>query len=174
MWRNTDVEAFIEALRAYNAERPLPQRAGFYGLDLYNMSASIRAVLDYEVSSDNAETPAAVGEALNQTECDRLYDELAALVDTTPAAERERIVSDLKVWAAGVKGEDELAGIGGLETNKAHQWWCGPRYRRRATIASSPSAIAVPACCPAASALCRRAPRQRTRWRRRRHAISDG
>ena len=47
MWRNTDVEAFIEGLRAWNLDRPTEERAGFYGLDLYNLSASIRAVLDY-------------------------------------------------------------------------------------------------------------------------------
>jgi protein-L-isoaspartate(D-aspartate) O-methyltransferase len=47
MWRNTDVEAFIEDLRAWNLDRPHERRAGFYGLDLYNLSASIRAVLDY-------------------------------------------------------------------------------------------------------------------------------
>ena len=47
MWRNTDVEAFIEGLRAWNLDRPPERRAGFYGLDLYNLSASIRAVLDY-------------------------------------------------------------------------------------------------------------------------------
>ena len=47
MWRNTDVEAFIEGLRAWNLARPAEARAGFYGLDLYNLSASLRAVLDY-------------------------------------------------------------------------------------------------------------------------------
>ena len=47
MWRNTDVQAFIEDLRRWNLDRPLEQRAGIYGLDLYNLSASIRAVLDY-------------------------------------------------------------------------------------------------------------------------------
>ncbi|MDB5452570.1 MAG: protein-L-isoaspartate(D-aspartate) O-methyltransferase, partial [Caulobacteraceae bacterium] len=47
MWRNTDVEAFIEGLRAWNLDRPPENRAGFYGLDLYNLSASIGAVLDY-------------------------------------------------------------------------------------------------------------------------------
>jgi protein-L-isoaspartate(D-aspartate) O-methyltransferase len=47
MWRNTDVEAFIEWLRVWNLARPADARAGFYGLDLYNLSASIRAVLDY-------------------------------------------------------------------------------------------------------------------------------
>ena len=33
----------------------------------------------------------------------------------------EVIAADLKVWAAGVKGPDLLAGIGGLETNRADQ-----------------------------------------------------
>jgi protein-L-isoaspartate(D-aspartate) O-methyltransferase len=47
MWRNTEVEAFIEWLRAFNLTRPPEARAGFYGLDLYNLSASIRTVLDY-------------------------------------------------------------------------------------------------------------------------------
>lgn len=47
MWRNTDVEAFIEGLREWNLQRPFEARVGFYGLDLYNLSASIRAVLDY-------------------------------------------------------------------------------------------------------------------------------
>jgi protein-L-isoaspartate(D-aspartate) O-methyltransferase len=47
MWRNTDVEAFIEWLRTWNGGRSPDARAGFYGLDLYNLSASMRAVLDY-------------------------------------------------------------------------------------------------------------------------------
>jgi erythromycin esterase-like protein len=47
MWRNTDVEAFLLWLRRHNTARPMEQRAGFYGLDLYNLSASMRAVIDY-------------------------------------------------------------------------------------------------------------------------------
>lgn len=47
MWRNTDVDAFIEGLREWNLARRAADRCGFYGLDLYNLSASIRAVLDY-------------------------------------------------------------------------------------------------------------------------------
>jgi protein-L-isoaspartate(D-aspartate) O-methyltransferase len=47
MWRNTDVEAFVEWLRAWNSARPPEARTGFYGLDLYNLGASMRAVLDY-------------------------------------------------------------------------------------------------------------------------------
>ena len=47
MWRNVEVEAFTRWLRKHNAGRDAPEQAGFYGLDLYNMGASIRAVLDY-------------------------------------------------------------------------------------------------------------------------------
>ena len=47
MWRNTDVESFIEWLRGWNEERPADARTSFHGLDLYNLSASIQGVLDY-------------------------------------------------------------------------------------------------------------------------------
>jgi protein-L-isoaspartate(D-aspartate) O-methyltransferase len=47
MWRNTDVDAFVRWLRRRNGPLPASKRAGFYGLDLYNLSGSIRAVLDY-------------------------------------------------------------------------------------------------------------------------------
>ena len=47
MWRNTDVEAFLLWLRQHNARKPGDRRAGFYGLDLYNLSGSMRAVIDY-------------------------------------------------------------------------------------------------------------------------------
>ncbi|MDP3747471.1 MAG: protein-L-isoaspartate(D-aspartate) O-methyltransferase [Phenylobacterium sp.] len=47
MWRNTDVEAFLAWLQVWNMARPRDARTGFYGLDLYNLSASIAAVLDY-------------------------------------------------------------------------------------------------------------------------------
>ncbi|HEU5017260.1 MAG TPA: protein-L-isoaspartate(D-aspartate) O-methyltransferase [Pseudolabrys sp.] len=48
MWRNTDVAALIDWMHKYNAAVPdLDRRAGFYGLDLYNMSGSIGAVLEY-------------------------------------------------------------------------------------------------------------------------------
>lgn len=46
-WRNTDVAAFVEWLRAWNAQRGAEQRAGFYGLDLYLLHAATRAVLSF-------------------------------------------------------------------------------------------------------------------------------
>jgi len=47
MWRNTDVAAFIDWMRSYNATQQIERRIGFYGLDIYNMAASIGAVLQY-------------------------------------------------------------------------------------------------------------------------------
>ncbi len=48
MWRNADVLDFIGWLRSYNDSLSAGSRtAGFYGLDLYSLHASIEAVLDY-------------------------------------------------------------------------------------------------------------------------------
>ncbi|HEV2818136.1 MAG TPA: protein-L-isoaspartate(D-aspartate) O-methyltransferase [Allosphingosinicella sp.] len=47
MWRNREVEAFVGWLRGHNEGRAPEAMAGFYGLDLYNLSGSMRAVIDY-------------------------------------------------------------------------------------------------------------------------------
>lgn len=47
MWRNTEVRDFVEWLREHNRGRPASQQVGFYGMDLYSLYASIRAVLDH-------------------------------------------------------------------------------------------------------------------------------
>jgi erythromycin esterase-like protein len=53
MWRNTEVLALTDWMRRHNAAvDDASQRAGFHGLDLYNMSASIGAVLDYLAGVD--------------------------------------------------------------------------------------------------------------------------
>ena len=46
MWRNADVLDFVGWLRNYNEHRQ-SKRAGFYGLDLYSLHASMQAVLDF-------------------------------------------------------------------------------------------------------------------------------
>jgi protein-L-isoaspartate(D-aspartate) O-methyltransferase len=56
MWRNTDVAAFVGWLRDYNGGKTEETRAGFFGLDIYNMQGSIAAVLAY---LDNVDPKAA-------------------------------------------------------------------------------------------------------------------
>lgn len=69
MWRNTDVLGFIDWLRQHNtgAERA----AGFYGLDLYSLHASIDAVLGYLDRVD----PAAASRARERYGCFDRYGE---------------------------------------------------------------------------------------------------
>ena len=47
MWRNREVAEFIAWMRAHNEPLAPEARAGFHGLDMYNMGGSIAAVLDY-------------------------------------------------------------------------------------------------------------------------------
>ena len=47
MWRNKETQALVEWLRDRNAKLPYERRAGFYGLDLYSLGASLRAVIEY-------------------------------------------------------------------------------------------------------------------------------
>src|SRR5688500_12779731 len=47
MWRNREMLEFCRWLRERNLNHPAKLRAGIYGLDLYSLSSSIAAVLDY-------------------------------------------------------------------------------------------------------------------------------
>jgi len=58
MWRNQDVVAFLQWLRAFNEAQAFDEaKVGFYGLDLYSMRASMDAVVDY---LERHEPPAAL------------------------------------------------------------------------------------------------------------------
>lgn len=63
MWRNSDVDAFVGWLRDWNHDRDV--QTGFYGLDLYNMSGSVRAVIAYLERTD----PEAAAEARQRYAC---------------------------------------------------------------------------------------------------------
>jgi erythromycin esterase-like protein len=71
MWRNRDVVEFLEWLHAHNGARPAPERAGFYGLDLYSLHASIEGVLAYLRKVD----PAAAERARERYGCFDHYGE---------------------------------------------------------------------------------------------------
>ncbi|HEU4851259.1 MAG TPA: erythromycin esterase family protein [Telluria sp.] len=63
MWRNTDVVDFIEWMRGHNDS--VPDKAGFYGLDLYSMFTSIDEVLRYLKKVD----PEAARDAQSRYSC---------------------------------------------------------------------------------------------------------
>jgi erythromycin esterase len=47
MWANEEVVDFTRWLRHHNLQRPEGQRVGFYGLDVYSLWESLRAVIGY-------------------------------------------------------------------------------------------------------------------------------
>ncbi|WP_052120890.1 erythromycin esterase family protein [Inquilinus limosus] len=65
MWRNAEVLAFAEWLRAHNEGLPPDRRAAFRGLDVYSLGASIDAVLRYLDRVD----PEAAAEARRRYAC---------------------------------------------------------------------------------------------------------
>lgn len=97
MWRNTDVVEFVEWLRAHNDA--LPQDAakvGFYGLDLYSLRASMKAVLRFLEKVD----PEAAKRARGRYACFDQFDEdtqVYGLVTRTGIAEpcEEEVVGQL-------------------------------------------------------------------------------
>jgi erythromycin esterase-like protein len=105
MWRNTVVTDFIEWLRDFNQTRPPEERAGVYGLDLYNLHGSMSAVLQYLAATD----PAAAQRARERYGCfdrfgsvDSQVYGLMTGVGTAKTCEREVIAMlvDLRRQAA--------------------------------------------------------------------------
>src|SRR4051812_31233471 len=47
MWANREVVALVEWLRAHNEKTKPERRVGFYGLDVYSLWDSMRAVIEY-------------------------------------------------------------------------------------------------------------------------------
>jgi len=70
MWRNADVLDFVGWLRAHNESRDhSAPKAGFYGLDLYSLGASMEAVIAYLDEED----PRAAARARVRYECLQPY-----------------------------------------------------------------------------------------------------
>jgi erythromycin esterase-like protein len=94
MWRNTDVVAFVEWLREHNEGLPPEQQTGFYGMDLYALHSSMRAVLEYLQKAD----PEAAARARDRYACFDRYGEdpqAYAYVDTFGLESCEDAVVDV-------------------------------------------------------------------------------
>ncbi len=109
MWRNTAVVDFLESLRRYNARRAPVDRAGFYGLDLYSLHASMDAVLTHLSKVD----PEAAARARRRYSCFEQFgsDEAqsygyAATIGLSPSCEDAVVAQlmDMQKTAAGREG----------------------------------------------------------------------
>lgn len=85
MWANEEVVEFTRWLRDHNLARPENERVGFYGLDVYSLWESLRAVLAYLREHE----PEHVGAALEAWRCFEPYAE-----DPQAYARATRLVPD--------------------------------------------------------------------------------
>ncbi len=112
MWRNADVLDFVGWLREHNDQQNDDRlKAGFYGIDLYSLHASIRAVLDYLRIAD----PGAAKRAAERYACFDHFGEdpqvygYAASTGLAPSCEDEVVGQLLELQRAA----GELAGRDG-------------------------------------------------------------
>jgi len=91
MWRNNEVRAFVDWLRAHNAPLKPADRAAFHGLDLYSLYDSIRAVLKYldEVDPSTARVARERYGCLTPWQSDPATYGHAALTGAYPTCESE-------------------------------------------------------------------------------------
>ena len=114
MWRNRAVLEFVEWLRERNDTVGLERRAGFYGLDLYSLSASIAAVLAYLDRVD----PEAARRARRRYACfDHFGEETQAYgysaeFGLTPSCEAEAVAQLVEIQRRG--GPDGKGGMAEL------------------------------------------------------------
>ncbi|GAB3820290.1 erythromycin esterase family protein [Pontibacter rugosus] len=59
MWANWEVAALVEWLREYNNQRSSPDKAGFYGLDVYSLWESLDQIVRYLEQTDGQAAEAA-------------------------------------------------------------------------------------------------------------------
>jgi erythromycin esterase-like protein len=76
MWANWEVAALAEWLREHNSHLPLEARVGFYGLDVYSLWDSMRAMIGY-LEKEDKQTAQAVKKTISCfepfNEDERLY-----------------------------------------------------------------------------------------------------
>ncbi len=96
MWANREVVAFIEWLNDFNRERDVAERVGFYGLDVYSLWDSMRAVVTYLHSVD----PQLAADARRAYNCFEPYAEdaqaYARATAMVPASCEDDVVEVLK------------------------------------------------------------------------------
>ncbi|MCP3135999.1 erythromycin esterase family protein [Pyxidicoccus xibeiensis] len=112
MWRNREIEELVTWMRAHNASLPREKRAGFYGLDLYSLHASMRAVVAYLESVD----PDAAQRARERYACiehfgeePQVYGRAAAYGDSDTCEKAVRAQLEELQRRPPLKGADEDA-----------------------------------------------------------------
>ena len=117
MWRNREVLDFITWLHRFNARSDIPERVGFYGLDLYSLYRSADAVIHYleQVDPDEAQIARRRYAALDHVREPQVYGYQAAF-GQRPAA-HEGAVAQLLRLRAEAEGYLERNGLTAIDAH---------------------------------------------------------
>jgi erythromycin esterase-like protein len=105
MWRNADVLDFVGWLRAHNDSLPPELRAGFYGLDLYSLHASMEAVISYlrKVDPDAAQRAALRYGCFDRFGEDPQRYGYSAAIGLSPSCEKEVVAQLVDLRASAME-----------------------------------------------------------------------
>jgi erythromycin esterase-like protein/predicted phosphoribosyltransferase len=125
MWRNHAILDFINWLYDYNHSYPFSKkRVGFYGLDIYSLNSSIKAVIDYLDKID----PKAASRARHRYNCFNYYYAqnpqeygYASLVGVAPKCQKEVINQLMELQKESFKKLQQNGYIDGEELFGAKQ-----------------------------------------------------
>ncbi|HET9424433.1 MAG TPA: erythromycin esterase family protein [Gemmatimonadaceae bacterium] len=119
MWANREVQQFVEWIRSRNQGLSEDQRVGFYGLDVYSLWDSMKAVVDYLGRVD----PGAVPNARRAYNCfepyaedEQEYARATALIPTSCEDETVAVLAALRAKAPSYR-EDGREGYFDAEQN---------------------------------------------------------
>ena len=112
MWANEEVAGFLDWLRTWNLRRPLRDRVGFYGLDVYSLWDSLREIIAWLQQHE----PDAVPSALRAWQCflphhedPHQYAWSTRLVPQSCEADVVALLSEIRRRAVGPGERDEGA-----------------------------------------------------------------
>jgi erythromycin esterase-like protein len=107
MWANREVQDLIGWMEWYNQGRPEDDKIGFYGLDVYSLWDSLRAVMRYLREKND---PAALEAARRAVRCFEPYgedaQEYARATMLVPDACRDEVIALLRALRANVPPAD--------------------------------------------------------------------
>ncbi len=95
MWANWEVAALAEWLREYNKGLPAERKIGFYGLDVYSLWDSMKAMIDY-LEREDPQTARSVRKAIQCFEPYRENEHLYARHSLTKHSCRDEVWSLLR------------------------------------------------------------------------------
>ncbi|WP_449657804.1 erythromycin esterase family protein [Streptomyces longisporoflavus] len=138
MWANTEVVDFTRWLRHHNDRLPAGDRVGFFGLDVYSLWESLRAVLDHLSTHD----PERVAEALETYLCFEPYDqdpqEYALATRLVPSGCESEVLSLLVEMRGRAEATGTPAGLAEFAARQNAEVLAGAEAYYRAMVRGGP------------------------------------